>query len=315
MKNPQIFTIIPGIYKYTRFLSKMMRQIYNCILYDIARILFEMRQGMGQQGADIDFHRGIWYNFSTIYGGKAAAFCFRRRGKENSMRGTLVGVGVGPGDPELLTLKAMKRMEQCDVLVVPDADKGESTAYKIALQAYPELEKKPTVTVRMPMTHDMAQWRASHRAAADQIEQQLDQGKMVVFLTLGDPTVYATYIYVHKMVASDGYPTEIVSGIPSFCAAAARLNIGLSEGSQMLHIVPSSHGITQALKLPGVKVLMKAGSKMPQVRKELMESGMEVSMVENCGMPQEHVYRSAEEIPENAGYFSLIIAKDPENRK
>ena len=54
---------------------------------------------------------------------------------------------------------------------------------------------------------------------------------------------------------------------------------------------------------------------MPQVRKELMESGMEVSMVENCGMPQEHVYRSAEEIPENAGYFSLIIAKDPENRK
>ena len=135
------------------------------------------------------------------------------------MKGTLVGVGVGPGDPELLTLKAMKRMEQCDVLVVPDADKGESTAYKIALQAYPELAQKPTVTVRMPMTHDMAQWRASHRAAADQIEKQLDAGKMVVFLTLGDPTVYATYIYVHKMVESDGYPTEIVSGIPSFCAA------------------------------------------------------------------------------------------------
>lgn len=227
------------------------------------------------------------------------------------MKGTLVGVGVGPGDPELLTLKAMKRMEQCDVLVVPDADKGESTAYKIALQAYPELAQKPTVTVRMPMTHDMAQWRASHRVAADQIEKQLDAGKMVVFLTLGDPTVYATYIYVHKMVEADGYPTEIVSGIPSFCAAAARLNMGLAEGSQMLHIVPSSHGITQALKMPGVKVLMKAGSKMPQVRRELMESGMEVGMVENCGMPQEHVYRSAEEIPENAGYFSLIIAKDP----
>ena len=198
------------------------------------------------------------------------------------MRGTLVGVGVGPGDPELLTLKAMKRMEQCDVLVVPDADKGESTAYKIALQAYPELEKKPTVTVRMPMTHDMAQWRASHRAAADQIEQQLDQGKMVVFLTLGDPTVYATYIYVHKMVASDGYPTEIVSGIPSFCAAAARMDISLVENRQELHVLPASYQIEEGLELPGPKVLMKAGRKMGQVKALLREKELLYTLQKAC---------------------------------
>lgn len=226
------------------------------------------------------------------------------------MSAMLTGIGVGPGDPELMTLKAMKKLQACDLLVVPDADKGESTAYKIAVQAYPDLENKPTLVVRMPMTHDRAQWRASHRAAADQIEAQLEQGKHVAFITLGDPTVYATYMYVHKMVADDGYPTEIVSGIPSFCAVAAKLNISLSEGSQMLHIVPSSHGIESALAMPGVKVLMKAGSKMGSVRSQLIQADMDVSMVENCGMPTERVFHSAEEIPEDAGYFSLIIAKD-----
>lgn len=226
------------------------------------------------------------------------------------MSAMLTGIGVGPGDPELMTLKAMKKLQACDLLVVPDADKGESTAYKIAVQAYPDLANKPMLVVRMPMTHDRAQWRASHRAAADQIEAQLDQGKHVAFITLGDPTVYATYMYVHKMVADDGYPTEIVSGIPSFCAVAAKLNISLAEGSQMLHIVPSSHGIESALAMPGVKVLMKAGSKMGSVRSQLIQADMDVNMVENCGMPTERVFHSAEEIPEDAGYFSLIIAKD-----
>ena len=78
----------------------------------------------------------------------------------------------------------------------------------------------------------------------------------------------------------------------------------------MLHIVPSSHGIQEALKLPGVKVLMKAGSKMEQVRKDLLEADMEVAMVENCGMATERVFYSAQEIPADAGYFSLIVAKD-----
>ena len=85
------------------------------------------------------------------------------------MKGTLTGVGVGPGDPELMTIKAVKRLEECQVLAVPDADKGESTAYKIAVQACPAIAQKPAMTVRMPMTHDLAVLKASHRAAADRI--------------------------------------------------------------------------------------------------------------------------------------------------
>ena len=92
--------------------------------------------------------------------------------------------------------------------------------------------------------------------------------------------------------------------------AYAKLNISLAEGSQMLHIVPSSHGIESALAMPGVKVLMKAGSKMGSVRSQLIQADMDVSMVENCGMPTERVFHSADEIPEDAGYFSLIIAKE-----
>ena len=226
------------------------------------------------------------------------------------MRGKLFGIGVGPGDPELITLKALRRLRECDVLIVPDADKGKSTAYNIAVKACPEIADKPSLTVVMPMTHDLKKLKESHRRAADDIEKVLDEGKNAAFITLGDATVYSTYMYVHKIVLSEGYEAEIVSGVTSFCAAAARMNISLAERAEMMHIVPSSHGVEKALEMPGVKVLMKAGSKIGLVKESLIKSGKDVYMVENCGMDTEKIYRSAEEIPEDAGYFSLIIAKD-----
>lgn len=222
----------------------------------------------------------------------------------------LIGIGVGPGDPEYVTLKALRCMRESDVLILPDADKGKSTAYNIALGADASLADKEAVTVVMPMTHDKAVLAQNYRRAADLVEDLLKQGKTVGMLTLGDPTVYSTYMYVHQLVQADGFETEIVSGIPSFCAAAARLGISLSERSEMLHIVPSVHGIEEALQLPGNQVLMKAASKMGVVREKLIASGKDVKMVENCGMDTEKVYQSAEEIDPNSGYFSLIIVKD-----
>lgn len=231
------------------------------------------------------------------------------------MKGKLTGIGVGPGDPELITLKALKYLKACDVLAIPDADKGTSVAYKIAAEAWPELSEKASITVVMPMTHDIKKLNEYHRAAADKVEAELDKGNNVAFITLGDPTVYSTYMYVHKLVMADGYDVQIISGVPSFCAVAARLNMSLAERAEMLHIVPSSHGVEQALSMPGAKVLMKAGSKMGIVKKALIESDMDVCMVENCGMETEHVYMSAEDIPEDAGYFSLIIARDRRKSK
>lgn len=226
------------------------------------------------------------------------------------MNGKLIGIGVGPGDPELMTFKALKAIKECDVLAVPDADKGTSTAYRIVEGLWPEVESKEYFTLVMPMTHDMAKLRENYRRAADKVEEYLNSGRTVGFITLGDPTVYSTYMYVHKLILEDGFEAEIISGVTSFCAAAARLNISLAERTEMLHVVPSSHGIEKALDMPGTKVLMKAGSKMALVKEKLLNSEMNVMMVENCGMDTERVFRSASEIPENAGYFSLIIAKD-----
>lgn len=229
------------------------------------------------------------------------------------MQGKLYGVGVGPGDPELLTLKALRLIKENEVIAVPGKDIQASVAYQIVKGAYEELDEKTMIPVAMPMTKDPQVLKANHDKAADQVESYLKEGKNVVFLTLGDTTVYSTYLYVHKRILERGYEAEIVSGITSFCAVAARLNMGLVEADQPLHVIPATYKaqeMDEILKLPGTKVLMKTGKKMKQVKESIEKSGQKAVMMENCGMPSEKIYRSAEEIPEDSGYYSLIIVKE-----
>lgn len=226
------------------------------------------------------------------------------------MKGTLYGVGVGPGDPELMTLKAVRLIRENMIIAVPGADPKETVAYKIAVQAVPELAEKELLPIYMPMTHDPEELEKNHAKGAQTLEEVLDKGKNIVFLTLGDPCVYSTFSYLQKRVEKDGYHTELVSGITSFCAAAARLNIPLSEWNEQLHVVPAVHRLDSTLNESGNYILMKSGKKMNQVKEILAQSGRDVFMVENCGMENEHIYRSVEEIPDDAGYYSLIIAKE-----
>ena len=139
------------------------------------------------------------------------------------MAGILYGVGVGPGDPELMTLKAVRLIRENEVIAVPGKVPQETTAYKIAVQAAPELEQKELLPIYMPMVMDKKEQKKNHREGASNIEAVLDEGKNVVFLTLGDPTIYSTFSYIQHLVEADGYAFELVSGIPSFCAAAALL--------------------------------------------------------------------------------------------
>ena len=165
----------------------------------------------------------------------------------------------------------------------------------------------------MPMTKDAAALERSHEAAASAIAEQLEQGRQVAFVTLGDPTVYSTYLYIHRKIAGMGYETAIVSGIPSFCAAAARLNQGLVEQAQPLHILPGTYHSASGdaiTALRGTKVLMKTGKNMASVRRSILESGQEAVLVKNCGMPGEAVYHGAGNFPDNPGYYSLIIVKE-----
>lgn len=234
---------------------------------------------------------------------------------EGTKQGILYGVGVGPGDPELLTLKAVRVLKECDVIAIPQKNKENCTAYQIARQAVPELDEKPCLPLPMPMTKEREQLAASHEAAAARTAEQLAAGRMVALITLGDATVYSTYLYIHERIKRMGFETRIINGIPSFCAAAARLDMPLVNGSQKLHILPASYQIEEALDLPGVKVLMKSGRQMPKVKALLRGRGMEARMVENCGMEGEKTYQSLEEIPDQAGYFSLVIAESSEKEQ
>ncbi|MBO4862700.1 MAG: precorrin-2 C(20)-methyltransferase [Firmicutes bacterium] len=226
------------------------------------------------------------------------------------MKGIAYGVGVGPGDPELMTLKAVRLIKENRVIAVPGKIAEESVAYKIAAAAAPEISDKELIAVDMPMTRDREILAAAHRKGAELIESYLDKGLNVVFLTLGDPTVYCTFSYLQHILEADGYKVELVSGIPSFCAAAARLGTSLTEWDEQLHILPALHSAEDVSQLSGNCVLMKSASHMKEVKDALARSGRGVQAVENCGMDSEKIYRSAEEIPDEAGYFTLVIAKE-----
>lgn len=231
-------------------------------------------------------------------------------------QGILYCVSVGPGDPELLTLKAARVIRQCPVTGLSMDGKGEGrescAAYRIASGAVPELEEKEALFLKIPMTKDWEALNRSHKEAAQAIIRCLEQGKDVAYLTLGDVSVYASCMYPAALVREAGWQVEMVSGVPSFCAAAARLGTPLVSGSQQLHIIPSSYEIQESLGYPGVKVFMKAGSRMPQVKACLAASGGRVRAVERCGMEGERVYEGAGEIPQEAGYYTLVIAEEKE---
>ena len=265
---------------------------------------------------------------------------------ETDKKGTLYGIGLGPGDPELMTLKAVRLIRACDVIAAPGKAPRESVAYRIAVQSVPEIADKEVLALDMPMTTDEEKLRAAHAASAAAIKQQLDAGKDVAYITLGDPTIYCTFSYLQHLLEEEGCTAELVSGIPSFCAAAARLGIPLVEWDEPLHVIPAVHKIEKTadtserpelpethelqktaetpntpdtpkrqdipseLELPGTCVLMKSASRIGEVREALRQSGRDVQAVIDCGMETELLCRNVEEIPENAGYFTLIIAKE-----
>lgn len=245
------------------------------------------------------------------------------------MKGILYGIGTGPGDPELMTLKAVRTIKECDVIALP-ISKGEFTepvletaeqqkketllegciAFQIAYANVPEMKEKGILFTPMPMCKEKEKLKRIHDLSTEKITELLNQGKKVGFLTLGDPSVYSTYLYIHNRIVKSGLHAEILSGIPSFCASAARLNIGLVENKEPLHVIPASYGTLEALKLPGTKVLMKAGKKMPEVKEAVKKSGQRMLMVENCGMANEQIYTSVDEVPDKSSYYSLVVVKE-----
>lgn len=245
------------------------------------------------------------------------------------MTGTLYGIGVGPGDPELMTVKAVRQIRKCDMIAIPVSNReyaqnfkevpteetlqgylAHCVAYQIAMGEVPEMNKKKKIYLPMPMMKEKDKLKQCHEYAADLVEAKLREGMDVAFLTLGDPAVYSTYLYVHRRMQKRGLKTAMIPGITSFCAAAARMNMGLVENKEELHVIPASYEIEDGLKLPGTKVLMKAGKQMEYVKKVVKERQSEIAMVENCGMKEEKIYHKVDEVPDQASYYSLMIIKE-----
>lgn len=205
---------------------------------------------------------------------------YRRRddvGELKMNEACVYGVGVGPGDPELITLKAVRILKSADVIACPGKPPEESAAHRIAVQAVPEITGKELLSLSVPMTRDQSVLEKEHIETARRIEQFLEAGKDVACLTLGDPTIYSSFCYYQKILKMDGYNTEIISGVPSFCAVSSRLGISLVEWQEQMHIIPAAQQKELDGRLPSTYVYMKTGKKLKELKEHLKKAGSDLS--------------------------------------
>ena len=221
----------------------------------------------------------------------------------------LYGVSVGPGDPELMTIKAINTIKKCDIIVFPGKEISEAVAYNIAVQMVPELADKILLPIEMPMSKDKNVIDLAHKRAVALIEKQLVLGKNVAFLVLGDATIFSTFMYLEEYVKELGYDTEIISGVTSFCASAAKVGISLCRWDENLVIVPSRHQLPKTFDDGKNYVLMKVGNCLAELKKKLNASERKAVLIENCGMEEERVYLELESFPDKTGYYSIVIVR------
>ncbi|MBO7700676.1 MAG: precorrin-2 C(20)-methyltransferase, partial [Eubacteriaceae bacterium] len=164
------------------------------------------------------------------------------------MKGTFYGVGIGPGDPGLMTLKAVRLIENSENIAFPGDVPEETLAYRIVTGEL-DLSGKKLMGLSFPMSNDKEYVASCHRKNTDMVVAVLEEGKDVVLPVLGDPGVYSTFSYVADLVKERGYETAVIPGITSFCAAAAEEATNLIYGDEQLHILPNAQNAEENLKL------------------------------------------------------------------
>ena len=210
-------------------------------------------------------------------------------------KGKLYGIGVGPGDTELLTLKAARILKSVPVVFTPKSSKEkESIALSIVkpiLEERDDYKRLMLVTPIFPMIEDKDELEKIWQSASEMIAQYLDSGRDVAFITLGDPSVFSTYAYVQKRLI-DSYEIETVPGITSFTACAAARNKALVEQNQILSIVPKiDERLGDVLEYSNSVVLMKASRNTSELEAtiEKDEREKEIYSVQNCTRENEKI--------------------------
>lgn len=217
-------------------------------------------------------------------------------------KGKFYAVGTGPGNPELLTLKAVNIIEKCQVIAAAESGGRDNIALKTASDY---IGGKEVVICDMPMIRDEVELGRIHDATSKQMAEILDEGKDIAFLTLGDPAVYSSAMYIFERVKALGYDAEMVPGITSFSASAAALGVSLCERAEPLHVIPASYKGGEFDDLYGTKVYMKSGKGLQKLRERLHGRG--AMMVENASMEDERIYTDLDGMEGEPGYFSLVI--------
>lgn len=231
------------------------------------------------------------------------------------MSGIFYGIGVGPGDPELLTVKAIHAIEKVDVLIAPKTEKKDGS---VALSiAKPYLKENVEIVYQVfPMVKGFAEnstaaWEDNKR----EILELLRAGKNVAFLTLGDPMFYSTYIYVYRLLEHEDIEIQTIPGIPAFAAIGSLMGYPIVEGDDVLSIVPATASldkVEKAVQSADNVVLMKVYKNFDEVTDILVKNDMakQAILVSRAGLLDEKIIENIEAHKgEKLNYLSTILTR------
>lgn len=267
----------------------------------------------GRHGADSSGSAEGMYGVAGANGAAEAA-ADRESG---AARGRLIGVGLGPGDPSLMTVRAVEAIAEADVVAYHSARHGRSIARSIAARHLrPEHIEEALV---YPVTTETTDHPGGYRGALEEfyaeasarLATHLDAGRTVAVLAEGDPLFYGSYMHMHKRLAHR-YPTEVVPGVTSVSAAAARLGTPLAEAEEVLTILPGTlpeEELTARLAATDAAVVMKLGRTFPKVRRAFERAGRldEAHYVERATMEGERTGELAAADAGSVPYFSVAV--------
>jgi len=225
------------------------------------------------------------------------------------MTGTFYGLGVGPGDPELITLKAWRIMSHAPVIAYPAANGNVSLARRIAAPFLPE--DVIEVAIPVPMRREREPAQEAYDAAAQAIAEHLDQGRDVAFLCEGDPLFYGSFAYLLIRLAKD-YVTQIVPGVTSITACAAAIGRPLAAHNDILKVLPGTldaSRLKQEITQSDAIAIMKVGQHFDKIRTVLNELGLgeRAVIIEKATRDDEKITPLCD-VPEGERpYFSTIL--------
>lgn len=213
----------------------------------------------------------------------------------------IYGLGIGPGDKELLTLKAYRIIRTCDCIFIPE-NKGESLA---GIIAHEYIKDKRVVELSFPMKEDN---KFRYKQAAKIIDEILKDDEVGVFLTLGDPLTYSTYAYLKKELVEINVIVETIPGITSFNAAASILGIPIAMRDESFYLADGDVDV-EVLKRINTVCILKVTKNKESIINKLEENGFEFAYIKRCTQQAQKVLYDKWEMLEDDDYMSLIFAR------